>query len=62
MNDLDEVKETAVLEKLATAAEYPSFGVDFTPEEAEMAGAFVEDALSVDDVEDAAEDAEVENG
>lgn len=53
MNDFFDEKafldlRAAVLKKLADA-ETPGLQVEFDPEEAEMAGAFVEDALSAED-------------
>jgi hypothetical protein len=50
-----------ILEKLADA-QTPGFQAEFDPDEAELAGAFVEDALNADDalesVDDLAEDAD----
>lgn len=49
--DIDEV----VIEKMADAMT-PDFEVEFTPEEAEFAGAFSEDALSESDAAESTRD------
>lgn len=45
----------AIAEKLSDAA-IPGYAVEFDPDEAELAGAFVEDALSEDDAIEGAAD------
>lgn len=52
------VAEEIVDEKLRDAME-PGFQADFTPEEAEIAGAFREDALTVGDALESVHDSEV---
>lgn len=47
--------EKVVVEKLGDA-EVPGFEVEFTPDEAALAGAFREDALSASDAADSAGD------
>lgn len=47
--------EVIVIEKMGDA-QSPSFEVEFTPEEAELAGAFREDALSEADASESATD------
>lgn len=42
-----------VEEKCRLLSEVPGLAVEFDPEEADMSGAFVEDALSLEDAEDA---------
>ena len=54
--DAKEDAAEALREKLADM-ETPGFEVEFDPEEAELAGAFVEDALSEQDALDSSPDA-----
>ena len=49
-------QEGALNEKLNDAFNNPGFSAEFSPEEAEQAGAFVEDALSEQDALDSAID------
>lgn len=53
-----ELLEQTTNEKLAAISEVPGFEVEFDPEEAELAGAFRETALSEEDALDAIYDAE----
>ncbi len=46
---LDEELEALVGEKLLDAEEAPGIPIDFTPREAKLAGAFVDDAVNYDD-------------
>lgn len=48
-----ELLEQTTNEKLAAISEVPGFDVEFDPEEAELAGAFQETALSEEDALDA---------
>ena len=45
----EEAKKMAVLEEKMTDAMTPGFEVEFSPEEADLAGAFVENAISEQD-------------
>lgn len=45
----EEVLRETVKEKLQLASDVPGLVVEFDPEEAELAGAFVEDALTDED-------------
>lgn len=45
-------------EKLTLMSRVPGLPVEFDPEEAELAGAFVEDALSAEEAEEAGMDGE----
>ena len=42
--------------KIAVLSETPGLPVEFDPEEADRAGAFLEDALSLEDAQNAAQD------
>lgn len=53
-----ELLEQATNAKLAAISEVPGFETEFDPEEAELAGAFRETALSEEDALDAIYDAE----
>ncbi len=55
-----ELLEQTTNEKLAAISEVPGFDVEFDPEEAELAGAFQETALSEEDALDAIYDADSE--
>ena len=55
-----ELLEQTTNEKLAAISQVPGFDVEFDPEEAELAGAFRETALSEDDALDAIYDADGE--
>ncbi len=55
-----ELLEQTTNEKLAAISEVPGFDVEFDPEEAELAGAFQETALSEEDALDAIYDADNE--
>ena len=55
-----ELLEGTTNEKLAAISEVPGFDVEFDPEEAELAGAFQETALSEEDALDAIYDADNE--
>lgn len=55
-----ELLEQTTNEKLAAFSEVPGFDVEFDPEEAELAGAFQETALSEEDALDAIYDADSE--
>mgnify|MGYP007123244478 FL=1 len=55
-----ELLEQTTNEKLAAISEVPGFDVEFDPEEAELAGAFRETALSEEDALDAIYDADSE--
>jgi hypothetical protein len=48
--------------KLADAWEVPGFEAEFDPEEAELAGAFVEDALSYEDALESSADLLMDQG
>ncbi|QDF68701.1 hypothetical protein FJQ87_18525 (plasmid) [Shewanella sp. SNU WT4] len=48
--------EELMIMKLIDAETTPGFGASFTPEEAELAGAFFEDALTEQDLMDAIEE------
>jgi hypothetical protein len=52
----DQANAAAVLREKLTDALTPSYVVEFDPEEAERAGAFVEDALSEQDAAESAAD------
>jgi hypothetical protein len=56
MFDDEEMAEGVLNEKLSDAFNNPGFIAEFSPEEAEQAGAFVEDALSEQDALDSAID------
>lgn len=55
-----ELLEQTTNEKLAAISEVPGFDVEFDPEEAELAGAFQETALSEEDALDAIYDVDSE--
>lgn len=55
-----ELLEQTTNEKLAAISDVPGFDVEFDPEEAELAGAFRETALSEEDALDAIYDADSE--
>ena len=57
-NDIETVSVSVsdVLAAKIDSALTPGVSVDFTPEQAETAGAFVEDALSADDALNASDD------
>lgn len=55
-----ELLEQTTDEKLAAISSVPGFDVEFDPEEAELAGAFRETALSEEDALDAIYDADSE--
>ena len=57
-NDIETVSVSIndVLAAKIDSALTPGVAVDFTPEQAETAGAFVEDALSADDALNASDD------
>ena len=48
--DFAQEETIAFLEKMTDASEFPFVGIECDPEEAERAGAFVEDAISETDV------------
>ena len=54
--DDEETAKGALKEKLSDAFNNPGFIAEFSPDEAEQAGAFVEDALSEQDALDSAID------
>lgn len=55
MNNTDEITNALIREKLLDAAT-PGYAVEFDAREAEMAGAFAEDALSEADAADSVHD------
>lgn len=55
--DAENLNETTN-EKLVLLSSVPGMAVEFDPEEAELAGAFQEDALSAEDAEEAGIDGE----
>lgn len=55
-----ELLEQTTDEKLAAISSVPGFAVEFDPEEADLAGAFRETALSEEDALDATYDADSE--
>lgn len=52
----DNVNSTEALRKTLTDAQTPGYQAEFDPDEAEHAGAFVEDALSEEDAADSSPD------
>lgn len=59
--DVFEIADQVLLEKL-TDAETPDFEVDFDPDEADRAGAFVEDALTEKDARESVIDLHIDEG